>query len=99
LPYHVQVTREDLDRLESFPHISAGKLVEILDDVWFCLANVTDQDRSDRRLGAGSPYFLFDWVFQDESYGHRLLFYVDDSHAAAGVLVVTFVDHQLGPAI
>jgi hypothetical protein len=99
LPYHVQISREDLERLAAFPHLSEGKLTDVLEDVRDCLLNVTDQGREDRRVAPGSPYFLFDWIFQDEGHGHRLLFYVDDSHAAAGVLVVAFVDHELGPSL
>jgi hypothetical protein len=84
LPYHVQIGREDLERLESFPHISAGKLAEVLDEVVACLANVADHVREEGRLGPGSPYFLFEFIFQDEGHLHQLLFYVNDSHAAAG---------------
>jgi hypothetical protein len=98
LPYYVQIAREDLDRLESFPHVSAGKLADVLDEVRSHLGDVTDRVRDDCRVRPGSPYFLFDYVFQDEGHRHQLLFYVDDSHAAAGVLVVAFVDHRLAPS-
>jgi hypothetical protein len=96
LPYHLQISREDLERLESFPHISAGKLADVLHDVESYLGNVADQVREDGRLGSGSPYFLFEYLFPDEGHLHHLLFYVNDSHAAAGLLVVAFVDHRLG---
>jgi hypothetical protein len=99
LAYHVQISREDLERLESFPYISAGKLADVLDEVQSYLGNVTDRVREDCRVGPGSPYFLFDYVFRDEGHGHQLLFYVDDSHATAGVLVVAFVDHRVGPSL
>jgi hypothetical protein len=76
-----------------------GKLGDVLEDVQSCLANVADQVREEGRLGPGSPYFLFEYIFQDEGYLHQLLFYVNDAHAAAGVLVVAFVDHRLGSSL
>jgi len=99
LPYHVQISREDLSRLESLPHVSAGKLVDVLDEVVTYLENVADQVREENRLAPGSPYFLFEYVFVDGGHLHHLRFYVNDSHAAAGVLVVAFVDHTPGPSI
>jgi hypothetical protein len=90
------ISRQDLAHLEAAPHLSADKLAEVLETVEAYLSNVTDQFREERRLVLGSSYFLFDLTFRDGGYGHRLLFYVNDSHAAAGVLVVEFVDHELG---
>jgi hypothetical protein len=99
VPYHVQISREDLDRLESAPHLSAGKLADVLDDVALVLAGVTDDFREERRVAPGSPFFLFDYHFLDGGHGHRLVFYVNDSHAAVGVLVVAYVEHELGPSV
>jgi hypothetical protein len=93
----VQITREDVARFDTFAHTSAAKLADILDEMLAHLANVTDGFREERRLGPGSPYFLFDYIFKDEGRLHQLLFYVDDASAAAGVLVVAHVEHKVGP--
>ena len=95
MAYHVQIARQDLEYLESRPHISPAKLAEVLADIWDCLGNVTDEFRETGRLSPGSPHFLFDYIFLDGSHAHQLLFYVNDSHAAAGVLVIAFVDLKL----
>jgi hypothetical protein len=95
--YHIQLARKDLDYLAALPHVSPSKLGDILDQVLAVLENVDDRFREQRRFRAGDPCFLFDYVFQDEGHRHQLLFYVDDSHAAAGVLIVAFVDHKFSP--
>jgi len=99
VPYYIQVPRKELERLEGLPHVSPGRLANVLEEVWSYLSNITDQFREDRRLGPGSSYFLLDFLFEDEGHGHQLLFYVNDSHAAAGVLVVVFVDHKFGRSL
>jgi hypothetical protein len=95
VPYYVQIARKDLEYLEGRPHVSPGKLADILDQVISLLENVEDSFREERRIRSGSPYLLLDFVFQDQGHTHQLLFYVDDSHAAAGVLIVAFVEHNV----
>jgi hypothetical protein len=99
LPYYVQIAREHLEFLDSLPHTSAGKMADVLDDVGSYLASATDHFRNERRLKPGSPIFRFDFIFQDDGHLHQLFFYVNDFYAAAGVLVVVFVDHLLGSPI
>jgi hypothetical protein len=99
LAYYVQISRDDLARLEALPHLSVTKLADVLEAVTSILADASDQFREERRLGPGSPYFLFDYIFRDEGRFHQLLFYVNDAHAAAGVLVVAYLEHKVGPLV
>jgi hypothetical protein len=96
--YHVQIARAELELLESLAHVSSARLADVLDAVQEYLSDASDEFRAERRLALASPYFLFDYLFQDAGHSHQLLFYVDDSHAPAGILVVAFVDHKVAPS-
>ena len=95
MPYHVQIHRQQLQHLEGITELSPARLADVLEEVLSYLSTASDQFRDERRVAPGSPYFLVDHHFLDGARAHALLFYVNDAHAAAGVLIIDYVEHRL----
>ena len=98
MAYFVHLTDADRAYLDSLPLSDTAK-ARVEDFIDYAIANVDDEFRNDpaNRTQPDTryffrEYFLFD-KWGDRRY-HRLFFVVNDQHAAAGVLLIVFVDHQ-----
>lgn len=98
MAYHVYVTDRDQAYLESLPLSEAakGKLDQFIE---YALANVTDSFRTDpdNRPQLGARFFQADFILLDsqgDGRYHKITFMVSDEHAASGVLLIVYVDHQ-----
>ncbi len=98
MSYFVHISDRDQAYLDGLPLSDTAK--ERVDDfIDYAIANVNDSFRND---SANRPYpndhffqveFLLLDSWGDGSY-HRITFVISDEHAAAGVLLIVFVDHQ-----
>jgi hypothetical protein len=99
MPFHLQITAEDrayLDCLPFSPRLLAG-LERFIEE---SLKNISDEDRNRSRCGSNSPFFHKQWVAVDffgDRRGHMVDFYINDSAASFGVLVLAFINHQATP--
>ncbi len=98
MAYFVHIEGRDQAYLDGLPLSEEAK--KRLDDfIDYAIANVGDSVRNDpaNRPLANGRIFLLDFFILD-SWGdgrfHRISFYVNDEHAAVGVLLIVFVDHE-----
>lgn len=73
-----------------------GRLDEFID---YAIANVMDSFRNDpaNRPRPDSHFFQIEFFIRDiwgDGLYHKVTFVVSEEHAAAGVLLVVFVDHE-----
>jgi hypothetical protein len=98
LPYFVHITDADRTYLAGLPLSATGK--ERVDDfIEYAIAQVDDAFRNNpaNRTQLTTRYFHRDLLLLDvwgDGQYHRMDFVVDDEHAAVGVLLVVYVDHQ-----
>jgi hypothetical protein len=98
LAYLVNISDSDQAYLEglSLSDTAKGRLDDFID---YAIANVDDFFRNDpaNRPSPNSPFFQVDFLILD-SWGdglyHKITFVVSEEHAALGVLLIIFVDHQ-----
>jgi hypothetical protein len=98
LAYYIQIEDRDQAYLDGLSlSVEAKGRLDIF--VNYAIANVADSVRSDpaNRPFPNSPIFQLDFLILD-SWGdrrlHKITFHVSDEHAAAGVLLIVFVDHE-----
>lgn len=98
MAYYIHIEDRDQAYLDglSLSDEAKGRLDDFID---YAIANVADAVRSDpaNRPFSNSPIFQLDFLILD-SWGdgrlHKIAFHVSDEHAAAGVLLIVFVDHE-----
>ncbi len=99
MSYHLHITDEDRAYLDGLP-LSPRLLASLERFIEQSIRNVTDEDRARLRWGSSPPCFKTSWLAVDffgDRRAHVLDFYVNDTGAAFGVLVLVFVEHQAGP--
>jgi hypothetical protein len=98
LAYFVHIEDRDQAYLDglSLSDEAKGRLDDFIN---YAIANVDDSFRSDpaNRPFPNASMFQIDFLIHD-SWGdgrfHKISFYVSDEHAAIGVLLIVFVDHD-----
>jgi hypothetical protein len=100
MSYHLHIPDAVQVYLDNLPMSDEAKrrLERFLD---YGIARIDDADRNDpaNRPGPpGSPYFVRDLVLLNrwgDGRCHKIDCHVNDANAQHGVLVLTFVDHQV----
>lgn len=98
MAYYVHIEDGDhayLDGL-SLSDEAKGRLDDFID---YAIAKVDDSFRNDpaNRPFPNASIFQLDFLILDswgDSRIHKISFYVSDEHAAVGILLVVFVDHE-----
>jgi hypothetical protein len=98
LAYFVHIEDSDQAYLDGLPlsDEAKGRLDDFID---YAIANVDDSFRNDpdNRPYPNSPIFRREFLILDISGDrryHKITFYVSDEHAAVGILLIEFVDHE-----
>jgi hypothetical protein len=96
--YTVRMSDPVRTYLRTLSGLSREGRLKLLAGVLGLLRDHGDVLRSDasRRLGLGSPYFRFDYIFSDASRLWRADCAADDSTAAYGLLSLVYLDCQPG---
>ena len=98
MAYLVHITDADRAYLAGLPLSETAK-ERIEDFIDYGIAQVDDAVRNDptNRTQPDGRYLLRDLLLLDkwgDGQLHRILFVISDEHAAAGVLVIVYVEHQ-----
>jgi hypothetical protein len=98
LPYFVHITDADRAYLAGLPLSDTAKEA-VGDFIDYAIARVDDAFRNDpaNRTQPDARYFHRDLLLRDkwgDGQFHRVDFFVNDQHAANGVLIIVYVDHQ-----
>ena len=98
MPYFLQITDRDQAYLATLPLSDTAK-ESVEDFIHYGIAEVTDAFRSDpaNRTQPDTRYFYRDLVLFDASGDrkyHQIVFFINDEHAASGVLTIAFIDHH-----
>lgn len=98
MAYHVHIEDRDQAYLDglSLSDEAKGRLDDFID---YAIANVDDSFRNDpaNRPFPNAPIFQLNFLFLDiwgDRRLHKITFHVSDEHAAVGVLLIVFVDHE-----
>lgn len=102
MPYNLHMPPEVQTYLRNLPDLSREARVILWASLFDMLRHSGDALRADpsRRLAPDSPNFQCSLVLRDPHSGrlHRVRVVVNDAAAAYGVLVVEYIEHQVGPA-
>ena len=100
MAFLVHISDADRAYLDNLP-LSERAKKKIDDFIDYAIAQVDDAYRMDppNRPQLGGSYFQRDLLLLDGNASgqrtyHKVRFIIQDDHAAAGVLLVVFVDHQ-----
>jgi hypothetical protein len=90
--YHIEILDRDAAHLEGLREFSREGIIRIFEGYERDLSRASDQFREERRLSPGSLYFRYDLLLRGLDRTYQVRFFVDDSHAAVGVLRIVYVD-------
>jgi hypothetical protein len=98
LAYHIHIEDRDQAYLDGLA-LSEEAKKRVDDCIDYAIANVSDSFRNDpaNRPFLNFAVFKLDFILLDfwgDGRVHKLTFHVSDEHAAAGVLLIVFVDHE-----
>jgi hypothetical protein len=96
--YTVRTSAPVRDYLRALSDLTRVGRLKLLAGTIGLLRDYGDELRSDpsRRLGVGSPYFRFDYVFSDAGRLWRADCVADDSAAVYGLLDLVYLECQTG---